>query len=38
MYPDANEELEKLDPFVRAAPEILALRIRDLSRFTKMGL
>ena len=27
MYRDANEELERIDPFVRAAPEILALRI-----------
>ncbi len=27
MYRDANEELEKIDPFLRAAPEILALRI-----------
>jgi tetratricopeptide (TPR) repeat protein len=27
MYLDANEELEKLDPFNLAAPEVLALRI-----------
>ena len=27
MYRDANEELEKIDPFLRAAPEVLALRI-----------
>jgi hypothetical protein len=27
MYRDANEELEKIDPFLRAASEILALRI-----------
>ncbi|SRR6266480_2512575 len=27
MYPDANAELEKIDPFNRAAPEVLALRI-----------
>ena len=27
MYCDANEELEKIDPFLRAAPEVLALRI-----------
>jgi tetratricopeptide (TPR) repeat protein len=27
MYLDANSELEKTDPFNRAAPEILALRI-----------
>ena len=27
MFHDANEQLEKIDPFLRAAPEILALRI-----------
>jgi tetratricopeptide (TPR) repeat protein len=27
MYQDANEQLEKIDPFLRAAPEVLALRI-----------
>jgi len=27
MYCDANEELEKIDPFLRAAPEVLALRV-----------
>lgn len=27
MYVDANEELEKIDPFLRAVPEILALRM-----------
>jgi tetratricopeptide (TPR) repeat protein len=27
MFQEANEELEKIDPFLRAAPEILALRI-----------
>jgi hypothetical protein len=27
MYRDANEQLEKIDPFLRAAPEILDLRI-----------
>ncbi|SRR6266436_4509058 len=27
MFEDANGELEKIDPFLRAAPEILALRI-----------
>ena len=27
MFHDANAELEKIDPFLRAAPEILALRI-----------
>lgn len=27
MYHEANEELDKIDPFLRAAPEVLALRI-----------
>ena len=27
MYRDANEELEKIDPFLRPAPEVLAVRI-----------
>ena len=27
MYADANSELEKIDPFCRAAPEVLAVRI-----------
>ena len=27
MFHEANEQLEKIDPFLRAAPEILALRI-----------
>ena len=27
MFHEANEQLDKIDPFVRAAPEILALRI-----------
>jgi tetratricopeptide (TPR) repeat protein len=27
MFQEANEELEKIDPFLRVAPEILALRI-----------
>jgi len=27
MYRDANEELDKIDPFLRAAPEILVLRV-----------
>src|SRR5205807_8613311 len=30
MYRDANDELEKIDPFLRAAPEVLALRIADI--------
>jgi hypothetical protein len=38
MFDEANEELEKVDPFIRAAPEILALRIEILSRFEKMGI
>jgi tetratricopeptide (TPR) repeat protein len=28
MFREANEELEKIDPFLRAAPEILALRMK----------
>jgi hypothetical protein len=28
MFDEANEELEKVDPFLRAAPEILALESR----------
>src|SRR5215471_2316893 len=27
MFQDANEELEKIDPFNRAAPEVLAVRL-----------
>jgi|SRR4029453_2075479 tetratricopeptide (TPR) repeat protein len=27
MYLEANEELDKIDPFLRAAPEVLALRV-----------
>ena len=27
MYADANSELEKIDPFCRAAPEVLAVRV-----------
>lgn len=27
MFDDANEELEKIDPFNRAAPEVLAVRL-----------
>ena len=27
MFADANSELEKIDPFCRAAPEVLAVRI-----------
>ena len=27
MFHEANEELEEIDPYIRAAPEILALRI-----------
>jgi tetratricopeptide (TPR) repeat protein len=40
MFHDANAELEKIDPFLRAAPEILALRIeiyRGLERWELMA-
>ena len=40
MYCDANEELEKIDPFLRAAPEILVLRIeiyRGLGKWELVG-
>ena len=40
MFLDANEELEKIDPYVRAAPEILALRVaiyRGLEKWELMA-
>ena len=40
MFQEANEELEKIDPFLRAAPEILALRIeiyRGLQKWELMS-
>ena len=40
MHLDANAELEKIDPFLRAAPEILALRIeiyRGLKKWELMA-
>jgi hypothetical protein len=40
MYLDADSELEKIDPFNRAAPEILALRIeiyRGLEKWELMA-
>jgi tetratricopeptide (TPR) repeat protein len=40
MFQEANEELEKTDPFLRAAPEILALRIeiyRGLQKWELMS-
>ena len=27
MFQDANDQLEKIDPFNRAAPEVLAVRL-----------
>ena len=39
MFLDANEELENVDPYYRAAPEILALRVaiyRGLERWELM--
>jgi tetratricopeptide (TPR) repeat protein len=38
MYLDADAELEKIDPFNRAAPEILALRISIYSALEKWEL
>jgi lipopolysaccharide biosynthesis regulator YciM len=38
MYLDANEQLEKVDPFNRAAPEILALRIEIYQGLEKWEL
>lgn len=38
MYLDANEELEKIDAFNRAAPEILALRIEIYRGLNKWEL
>jgi hypothetical protein len=38
MFEQANEELEKIDPFNRAAPEVLAVRIGGLSWIEKMGV
>jgi tetratricopeptide (TPR) repeat protein len=40
MFLDANEELEKIDPYCRAAPEILALRVaiyRGLKKWELMA-
>jgi len=40
MFLDANEELENVDPYKRAAPEILALRVaiyRGLERWELMA-
>ncbi len=40
MFQEANEELEKIDPFLRAAPQILALRIeiyRGLQKWELMS-
>ena len=40
MFLDANEELEKVDPYCRAAPEILALRVaiyRGLKKWELMA-
>ena len=38
MFLDANEELEKVDPLNRAAPEILALRVAIYSGLEKWEL
>ena len=38
MFQEANEELEKIDPFLRPAPEILALRIEIYRKLKKWEL
>ena len=38
MFLDANEELEKIDPYCRAAPEILALRVAIYKGLEKWDL
>ena len=38
MYADADSELDKIDPFCRAAPEILALRIEIYQGLEKWEL
>src|SRR6266478_695248 len=38
MYADANSELEKIDPFCRAAPEVLAVRIEIYRGLKKWDL
>ena len=38
MFLEANTELDKIDPFNRAAPEVLAIEDRDLSRAREMGI
>jgi tetratricopeptide (TPR) repeat protein len=38
MFHEANEQLDKIDPFLRAAPEILALRIEIYRGLAKWEL
>jgi hypothetical protein len=38
MFQDANDQLEKIDPFNRAAPEVPSSEARNLSRAEKMGV
>ena len=38
MFQEANLELEKIDPFCRAAPEVFSGEDRDLSWIKKMGI
>ena len=38
MFQEANEELEKIDPFLRAAPEVLALRVEIYQGLEKWDL
>jgi hypothetical protein len=37
MFSDADAELERIDPFNRAAPEVLAVRIAIYHGLKKMG-
>src|SRR5262244_1298588 len=38
MFQDANDQLEKIDPFNRAAPEVLAVRLAIYHGLQKWGL
>jgi hypothetical protein len=38
MFPDANEELEEIDPEVRHAPEVLAVRVKIYRALEKWEL
>ena len=38
MFQDANDQLEKIDPFNRAAPEVFSGQARHLSWTEEMGV